>query len=175
MSLQQLSDLLPAYAKDIKLNLSSLFNNAETDGLTQQQLLGTALAVAYATKNQLLIKCIEDESQAILDDNYIVAAKAAASIMAMNNIYYRFVHSVRDQEYSSMPVKLRMNIIANSGIEKTDFEMFSLAVSAINGCGLCMDAHAKVLEKQGLSKTAIQTIIRLAAVVNAAAQALAIQ
>ena len=78
------------------------------------------------------------------------AAKAAAAIMAMNNIYYRFVHLVSAPDYKSMPAKLRMNVIGRPGVEKTDFELWSLAVSAINGCGMCVDAHERELRKAGV-------------------------
>ena len=66
------------------------------------------------------------------------AARAAAAIMGMNNIYYRFLHLVEDAEYQTMPARLRMNVIGNPGIDKLDFELLSLAVSAVNGCGLCV-------------------------------------
>lgn len=69
-----------------------------------------------------------------------------------------------------LPANLRMNIIANPGIDKKDFELYSLAVSAINGCGLCIDAHANTLIKAGLSKHSIQHVIRIAAVLNGLAQ-----
>ena len=101
-------------------------------------------------------------------------AKAAATIMAMNNVYYRFVHLVGDAEYGRLPANLRMQGLASHGIDKIDFELMSLAVSAINGCGMCMESHTKVLEKHGVSKVAIQSSIRIAAVVNATAQALVI-
>jgi alkyl hydroperoxide reductase subunit D len=89
--------------------------------------------------------------------------------MAMNNIYYRFAHLVSDKSYAGMPAKLRMNVIANSGIDKSDFELCCLAVSALNGCGMCMEAHTHELVKAGFSKQAIQSCVRIAAVMNAAA------
>ena len=102
----------------------------------------------------------------------IDAAKAAATVMAMNNIYYRFTHLVHDEELRKLPVKLRMNIIGSPGIPKVDFELYSLAVSAINGCGMCMEAHVHEVVKGGISKLGIQSAIRIAAVINATAQAL---
>jgi alkyl hydroperoxide reductase subunit D len=94
--------------------------------------------------------------------------------MAMNNIYYRFVHLVNDPAYASMPARLRMNIIANPGIDKINFELCCLAVSALNGCGMCMEAHTRALTKAGATQQAIQSCIRIAAVINAAATGLAI-
>lgn len=64
-----------------------------------------------------------------------------------------------------------MNVIGSPGIDKADFEMMSLAISAINGCGMCMDAHVHEITKVGISKQGVQSCIRIAAVINAAAQA----
>jgi alkyl hydroperoxide reductase subunit D len=92
----------------------------------------------------------------------------------MNNIYYRFTHLVGDKAYATMPAKLRMNVIGNPGVSKVDFELNCLAVSAINGCGMCLDAHAHELTKAGLSKLAVQSAVRIASVVSAAAFSLEI-
>ncbi len=102
----------------------------------------------------------------------MTAAKAAASIMAMNNIYYRFLHLAANKEYATRPAKLRMNVIGAPGIDKADFELFCLAVSAVNGCGMCIDAHEKVLLAAGVSLDTIQTAVRIAAVINAVARSL---
>lgn len=161
---------LPDYAKDLKLNLSSVLATSGDGNLSEQQITGIALASAYATKSQQLIETITAYSKEIIDESMVQAAKAAASIMAMNNIYYRFIHLTSDKEYQSMPAKLRMNILANPGVEKVDFELYSIAVSAINGCGMCMDAHANTLTKHGLNKASVQHAIRIAAVINGLAQ-----
>jgi lipoyl-dependent peroxiredoxin subunit D len=94
--------------------------------------------------------------------------------MAMNNIYYRFTYMTSDKEYGKMPAKLRMSIIGNPGIAKTDFELYSLGVSIINGCGACIDAHIHEAEKVGISKLGVQSVARIAAVINSAAKALTI-
>ena len=175
MSIQTIRDMMPDYAKDTKLNLGRLVSGEEVEGLSLNQTYSIALAVAYATKNKQLIEAISAQSLGTVSDAEINAAKGAATIMAMNNIYYRFVHLVSDKEYSTMPAGLRMNIVANSGVDKVDFELMSLAVSAINGCGMCIDAHVGVLSKAGISKQGVQSTIRIASVLNAAAQSLAIE
>lgn len=161
---------IPDYAKDVKLNLSSILSEQTSDGLSKQQIYGVALASAYITRQPNLIRVIDDYVKDALSETERNAAKSAATIMAMNNVYYRFVHLVNDKEYQQMPARLRMNIIANPGIDKFDFELYSLAVSAINGCGLCIDAHVAQLRKSGGSKAAVQQAIRIAAVINSAAQ-----
>lgn len=166
MSLENLRNRLPPYAKDIKLNLGSL---ATETLLTEQQRAGTFIAAAIASRNPTVLREILAEFAPKLDPAALEAAKAAAAIMAMNNIYYRFVHLAAAPDYKSLPAKLRMNVIANPGVEKTDFELWSIAVSAVNGCGMCIDAHERELRKHQLSPEQIQAAVRIAAVVHASA------
>lgn len=173
-TMSELKSQLPDYAKDIKLNLSKVLSEEGAPGLSLKQIYGTALASAYATKNAQLAQALRSEASGTLSGAEINAAQAAATIMAMNNIYYRFIHLTNDKTFGEMPANLRMQIIANPGIEKTDFEIYALAVSAINGCGMCMDAHIHTLLKHGISKEGAQSALRIAAVINAAAQALVI-
>lgn len=170
MSIESLREQFGAHAKDINLNLSTVLTEQGSPELTEKQIYGIALASAYATKSLVLIDAITDSGS--FAEVEIEAAKGAACLMAMNNIYYRFIHLVKDEEYHKLPAQLRMNFMANPGVPKIDFEAFALAVSAINGCGMCIEAHVHTLEKHGLSKRAVQSVIRIAAVINAAAQAL---
>jgi alkyl hydroperoxide reductase subunit D len=146
----------------------------EESFLTQSQRYNIMLASAYATKNKSLIIAMEIEAEKYLTADEISAAKSATAIMAMNNIYYRFIHLVNHKEFSTLPAKLRMNVIANPGIEKIDFELSCLAVSAINGCGLCIETHTQALLKAKLNILAIQSTIKIAAVINAIANTLVI-
>lgn len=175
MTLEALRQALPDFAKDIKLNLGSILTDTGAEGLSPNQRLGVALASAYATQNRQLIAAVQEEAASVLSEKETEAAKAAATIMAMNNVYYRFTHAVESKEYASLPPKLRMNIMINHGIFPADFELYSLAVSAINGCGMCMDAHTRKVESEGFPKVGVQSAIRIAAIIHAAAQALSIQ
>lgn len=169
MSMEQLKNALPDYAKDIKLNLASVLTEEGASGLSQKQIYLIALSCAFALKNALITTALLSEASALLSDADINAAKAAATIMAMNNVYYRFIHLMNDPSFSALPAKLRMNVIGNPGIHKIDFELSCLAVSAINGCGMCMEAHTNTLIKAEISKLGVQSVIRIAAVLNAAA------
>ncbi len=170
MSIETLKSLLPDYAKDTKLNLGTL---AADETLTPQQLWGTWVASAFATGNAAVITAVLAEAAHRLSPEAMTAAKSAASIMAMNNIYYRFVHLATNKAYQTMQAKLRMNVIGAPGVDKTDFELWSLAVSAINGCGMCIDSHEQHLLKNGITTEQVQTAVRIAAVVNAVAATLA--
>lgn len=171
MSLDALRETLPAYAKDLSLNLSSLA--AETV-LTDQQKWGAFVASAYAVGNPAVVKAAETSAGAAgLSSEALTAAKAAAAIMGMNNVYYRAVHLLSNKEYATLPARLRMNILASPGVEKADFELWSTAVSAVNGCGMCLDAHEAELKKHGVTAQQIQAALRIAAVVNAVSRVLA--
>jgi lipoyl-dependent peroxiredoxin subunit D len=172
MNLLNLKDSLKDYAKDIRLNIEGVLSEEGAPGLSQKQIAGLTLACAYATKNRALVQEVEASCATILDDAYLTAARSAATIMAMNNVYYRFLHLAEDAEFAKMPAKLRMSVIGKPGIDKFDFEMMSLAVSAIEGCGKCITAHVHELRKAGASNEAIQSSIRIASVVNATSQAL---
>ncbi len=174
MSVQTIRSNLGEYAKDTKLNLGNVLSEEGAPGLTNAQIALIALASAYATKQPDLIEAIVTQAQDHLDEAGIEAAKAAATMMGMNNVYYRFVHLSSDKEYGKMAANLRMNIIGNPGVDKVDFELASLAVSAINGCGMCIDAHVREVEKAGITKQGIQSTVRIAAVLNATAQAIII-
>ena len=169
MSFDALKDRLPDYAKDLRLNLTAI---ATTAGLTPQQLWGTVLASAIAARNPAVLEAAAAEAGKHLDAAALNAAKAAAAIMGMNNIYYRFTHLVASKDYATMPARLRMNVIANPGVAKLDFELWSLAVSAINGCGMCIEAHEREVLGKGATKEMVQNVVRIAAIVHGVAAAL---
>ncbi len=127
------------------------------------------LACAHGTGYRPIIQAVEADAATKLDEAYRTAAKAAAAVMAMNNVYYRFVHLASNKEYGQMPAKLRMNVIGAPGIDKADFELFSLAISAMNGCGMCIDSHERVLQQHKVKAETIQTAVRVAAVMKAVA------
>ncbi len=162
MSIEALKNQIPEYAKDIKLNLSSMSND---ETLSPQQLWGTFLASALATGNAEIISNIEAAASEHLSAEAMSAAKSAAAIMAMNNVYYKFTGWMED--YRTLPAKLRMNVIGKPGVDKVDFELWSLAVSAVNGCKYCVMAHEKTLRGQDVSLEQVQTAVRVAAVVKA--------
>ena len=166
MSLKTFAETLPEFAKDIRLNLNSMLGDQQ---LGDQRKYGLLLACAHGTGYRPLVDAAEAEVAGQLSPEAANAARAAAAIMAMNNVYYRFVHLASNKEYGQLPAKLRMNVIANPGIDKADFELFSLAVSAQNGCGMCIDSHEKVLKQHGVNAETIQAAARIGAVMTAVA------
>ncbi len=166
MSIQTLKDQLPEYAKDLKLNLGNLANETV---LSEVQKAGAFIATAIASRNPAVIEAMVTEFAPKLDAPALNAVKAAAAIMGMNNVYYRFLHLAGSEDYSKLPAKLRMNVIANPGGSRQDFELWCLAVSAVNACGGCIAAHEKVLRDAGTTPEQIQAAVRIASTVHAVA------
>ena len=166
MSLKEFGDTLPDYAKDIRLNLSSILSDQL---LGEQKKYGLLLACAHGAGYRPIVAAAEAECAPRLSPEVANAARGAAAVMATNNVYYRFVHLASNEEYATMPAKLRMNFIGSHGIDKDDFELFSLAVSVMNGCGMCIDSHEKVLLGHGVKAATVQAAARIGAVMKAAA------
>ena len=166
MALKQFADTLPDYAKDLRLNISSILSDQL---LGDERKYGLLLACAHGTGYKPIVEAAEAEVHGKLSAEVANAARGAAALMAMNNVYYRFVHLASNPEYGTLPAKLRMNFIGSHGIAKDDFELFSLAVSAMNGCGMCIDSHEKVLQQHGVKAETIQTAARIGAVMKALA------
>lgn len=167
--LERIRDALPEYARDLKLNLASVLTPEGAAGLSEVQIWSIAVASAIASRNGALARGLEAAAAARLDAAHLRAARAAAAVMAMNNVYYRFVHLAGKSDYESVPARLRMNVIASPGVARSDFELLALAVSAVNGCGLCISSHERVLREHGASIEAIQSAARIAAVIYAVA------
>src|SRR5687768_15840494 len=168
-AVEELRAAIPEAAKDIKLNLQSVL---QPGALSPAQRWGVAIASAVATRNERLRDAILHDARVNVGAEVIDDALAAAALMAMNNVYYRFRHMIGKESYSQMPARLRMQRIAKPASNKVDFELFCLAVSAINGCEMCMRSHEDVVIKGGLSEDQVHDAIRIAAIVNAAAVAI---
>lgn len=169
MSIDSIKQQIPDYAKDLRINIGNVLDPERAEGMSAEQIYGIALATAIASRNPQLIAAVEEEAAAHLSEAWLTATKAAAAIMGMNNIYYRFVHLASNKDYGSMPAGLRMSVIGRPGIDKADFELMSLAVSAVNGCGQCIDSHEKVLKQAGVGNEVIQHAVRIASVIHAVA------
>lgn len=162
--LDTIKQQLPEFAKDTRLNLGKVLDLEQTDGLTEQQIIGAALAVAYHLGNKPLIMALK----ALTNDGTVdEAAKLAASLMAMSNVYYRFVHLSEQAELGQVPAGLRMQGMMNPGVDRVTFEVLSLAVSALNGCGACISAHSRQLQEHGFSTLSLARVGRISAVIHA--------
>ncbi|NYV75587.1 carboxymuconolactone decarboxylase family protein [Streptomyces sp. UH6] len=166
MALAELKSAIPDYAKDLRLNLGAVIGNSL---LPTQALWGTVLACAIASRSPLVLRELEPEARENLKPEAYRAAKTAAAIMAMNNVFYRTRHLLSDPEYSSLRAGLRMNVLGDPGVDRADFELWAFAVSAVNACGACLDAHEHKLREAGVSRDVVQEATKIAAVLQAVA------
>lgn len=166
MDIETLLANVPDYAKDLKLNLPNVLRQQE---LTEQQLWGTAVSTAIASRNPEMTEAILSEAAKHLSPEAMYAAKGAAAIMGMNNIYYRALHLMSNPRYSGQPARLRMQVIRNHGSDPADFELWCMAASAVKGCGSCLDSHEKVVREKGISEEAVIAALRIASVIHALA------
>ncbi len=166
MTIEQLLETVPAYAKDLKLNLQNLLKQPE---LNEQQIWGTVVASTIVARNAQLTEVLLPEAEQHLSPEAFHAAKAAAAIMGMNNVYYRFTHMVSGEKYSTIPARLRMQVIRTHGSDPVDFELWCIAASAINNCQACVTSHERVVLEKGLTEEAVVAAVRIAAVIHALA------
>lgn len=174
MFLNELLEHLGSYCEDLKFNMEEVLSEDGAPGLSKAEIYGIALASSYATGNETLSEFMFLLSQDFLTTNEAFAAKSAASLMAMNNVYYRFCYNMENDHYRKKHSNLRMDVFFNHKINKLDFELYCLAVSAINGCFMSMRAHEKKVLKNGATEDSIHSCIRIAAVINGVARALTI-
>jgi len=169
MNLTEIAEFLPAYARDLKLNLQNVMAQQE---LTEQQTWTTAVACALACRNTALSRAVLAEAAARLAPQQLESAKAAFAIMEMNNIYYRFRHMLSKDDYANVPARLRMQAIRTHGGDPVDFELACLAASSINGCEACIKSHEAVVREKGVSPEAVVASVRIAATLHAVAAVL---
>jgi len=166
MALAELKSAIPDYAKDLRLNLGTVIGNSL---LPAQALWGTVLACAIASRSPVVLRELEPEARENLKPEAYRAAKTAAAIMAMNNVFYRTRHLLSDPEYGTLRAGLRMNVLGNPGVDRADFELWAFAVSAVNACGACLDSHEHKLREAGVSREVVQEATKIAAVLQAVA------
>lgn len=163
----QLKENIPDYAKDTRLNIDAVIKRST---LPAEEAEAVALAAAFATGNSKLWTWIQSQ---ISDQKEAEAAVTAASLMAMNNVWYPYVEMAEDTNLSGLPAQLRMNAIAtHGGTTKGRFEAYSLAASIVGKCHFCVKAHYDTLKKEGYTVEQLRDIGRVAAVITAVSRVL---
>ncbi len=152
------------YLKDLRVNFK---NTLTSEHLSEKEIYLLATAVATNEKNERLLQFFKDgakQREATAEE--IAEAVACASLLASNNIFYRFRHFTGKEKYNQLPARIKMNIMMKPVLGKEFFELVSLAVSAVNGCEMCVNAHENSLLDLGSSEERIFEAVRLAAVVT---------
>jgi alkyl hydroperoxide reductase subunit D len=167
--LNSIKELIPDYAKDIRLNLDGTIARSSLEG---NDAVGVALAAAFAAKSRKIIDIII--ASGVLSEEEKNAALTASALMGMNNVWYPYVEMTEDPDLKGQPAQLRMNAYANNGgIDKRRFEMYALSASIIGKCQYCIKSHFDLLKTEGMSSQQLRDVGRIAAVVNAATQVIA--
>ena len=173
MGMNDLRSAMPEYARDLRLNLGSVMS---ASSLEPVMAWGSALTAALVSKNAQVIQHIAEDAQAHLDEIQMKAAKSAAAMMSMTNVWYKFTDLIQDDEVKKQPPKLRMNaMLTHGGVDHSLFEAWSLSASAVNACGVCVNAHASQLNKLGIDAQQVADIARIAAVVKAVSDTLSFE
>ena len=167
--LNSIKELIPDYAKDIRLNIDGTIARSSLEG---NDAVGVALAAAFAAKSRKIIDIIL--ASGALTPEQSNAALTASALMGMNNVWYPYLEYADDADLKNQPAQLRMNAYAtNGGVDKRRFEMYALSASIVGKCHFCVKSHFELLQKEGMSATQLRDVGRIAAVVNAAAQVIA--
>lgn len=169
-AIERLKARLPDHARDLRVNLGVI---GSTTALSPQQAWGAAVTAAVTARNLEVATAIEEAAALHLSPDALFAARGAASIMAMTNIYTRFVHTIGDgSDYADMPARLRTQLPAKHGVDALDFALWCLVASAITSCEACLREHeASVRDRRGTPEQ-VHEAVRIAAVVHAVARTL---
>ncbi|HIN94200.1 MAG TPA: alkyl hydroperoxide reductase [Planctomycetes bacterium] len=165
----QLCEQLPESARDLRLNVVAVL---ESEYLSPEEVWAVALTSSYFVRNSALQEAVLTDAQPILGEAGVEDAQAAASLMAMNTIYFRFRHMIGKEAYVQMRAGLRMNRIMSPLTSKRQFEMTALACAALSGCEACLQTHEANLIQEGCSDLQINDAVRIAATIQGVAVAL---
>ena len=154
------------YVRDLKLNFTSTFTSSH---LSEKECALMALSIAVNNNNKALTNFFEQKAiakEATAEE--IAEAVGCASLLALNNVFYRFRHFTGKEKYTQIPARVRMQLMSNPVTGKEFFELMSIAVSAVNGCEMCVNAHEKSILGLGATEERIFDAVRIASIVTSA-------
>jgi alkyl hydroperoxide reductase subunit D len=158
------------YVADLKVNFK---NSLESEFLTKKEILLLGVALAVNGKNALLREFFKKNAQSEnASAEEIAEATGCASLLSANNVFYQFRHFMNKEKYNEIPARIKMNIMGRPVTGKEVFELMSLAVSAVNGCEMCVRSHEKSLIELGSKEERIFEAVRLAAVITSVSKIL---
>jgi alkyl hydroperoxide reductase subunit D len=152
------------YVRDLKLNFTSTFTSSH---MSEKECALLALSIAVNNNNNVLTNFFEKlavAKEATAEE--IAEAVGCASLLALNNVFYRFRHFTGKEKYTQIPARVRMQLMTNPVNGKEFFELMSIAVSAVNGCELCVNSHEKSILALGATEERIFDAVRIASIVT---------
>lgn len=151
------------YLADLKINFKNSF---ESEVLAKKEIALLGIALAVNANNSILREFFKANALSEgAKPEEIAEAAACASLLSANNVFYRFRHFINKEKYNEIPARIKMNLMARPINGKEFFELMSLAVSAVNGCEMCVKAHENSLIELGSKEERIFEAIRLASVI----------
>ena len=173
MTFDELKNSIPEFAKDVKLNFSSLIKNSDFD---DDLVYGCAYASALALNDKILSNAFEQECEKRFGIDFVESVKSTVVIMTLNNTWYKYRDSMPNSEMKMAPQRMRVNVMANhAGLDKILFESLSLCISSINGCMFCIKAHSDLLLKNDKNNDFVFNIGRIASVISALSKAISLK
>jgi lipoyl-dependent peroxiredoxin subunit D len=152
------------YLPDLKINFK---NSLESEFLSKKEIALLGVALAVNASNNVLRAFFHSKAQAEgASAEELAEAIACASLLSANNVFYRFRHFMNKEKYNEIPARIKMNIMARPVNGKEFFELISLAVSAVNGCEMCVKSHEASLIELGSKEERVFEAVRLAAVIT---------
>lgn len=152
------------YLADLKINFKNSF---ESEFLSRQEIALLGVALAANAGSAVLLEFFKGNAQQEgASAEQIAEAIACASLLSANNVFYRFRHFMNKEKYNEIPARIKMNIMGRPVNGKEFFELISLAVSAVNGCEMCVKSHEASLLELGTKEERVFESVRLAAVVT---------
>ncbi len=153
------------YIKDLKINTGNALNN--TQFLNRKEALLLALAVAVNEKFDLLKNSFATLAKAEgATAAELAEVVAITSLMNTNNVFYRFRHFANKEFYNNHPAGIKMSIMMNPVLGKEFFELVSLALSAVNGCEMCVNSHEASVLQHGSSEARVFEAVKSAAIIK---------
>lgn len=163
-SLELLDKTSSRYIRDLKVNVGNVLNS---NYLSVKETALLSVSIAANNKNDLLKNgFIQLAKSNGANDEEISESIACASLLASNNVLYRFRHFLNKDSYNKFPGKIKMNIMMKPVLGKEFFELMSLVISAINGCEMCVNAHESSVLKLESREERIWDAIRLGSVMT---------
>ncbi len=162
-TLDELKNLLTDDTKDLRLNLGNVLDSGD---LEPQERYAIALCSAIFLGEKELASALIAQAGATLSPEAIADAKAAAAIMGMNTVFYRFRHMIGKESYGQRSAGLRMSRMARPAVNKKLFEMCSMACAVLAGCEMCIRAHEASLLHEEVTEDRVHQVVRIAAVVQ---------
>ncbi|WP_256010925.1 carboxymuconolactone decarboxylase family protein [Desertivirga xinjiangensis] len=153
------------YLRDFKVNFNSTLSSEHLSA-KEIGLIGVSIAINNQNKPLLAYYTSFSEANGASAEE-IAEAVACASLLASNNVFYRFRHFTQKEKYTQIPARIRMQIMMKPVTGKEFFELLSLAVSAVNGCEMCVNAHEDSLIKLGTTEERIFDAVRIASLITA--------